>query len=220
MTPLAARRLLGEDLIHLPRSAAPLAEFAPNLFDELQVLCDEQVTWEARFNAVEHVLYRRLIEVRGDDRRLSEAISLLSKAPATLSIGGLAEHLQISRKHLNHIFRQAIGVSPKTYARLTRFTAVMTALASPSSKSANLSWLAHEFGFADQSHMCREFISLAEMTPNKLRLLVESTSSNESASSDHRCGQPTGALDAGTTGQPALAVWARLRFAQGAHERS
>jgi AraC-like DNA-binding protein len=68
------------------------------------------------------------------------------------------------------LFRQATGMSPKRYARLMRFQAVLAALRQQ--PAASLSALAHGAGYSDQAHMTREFREFAGVTPSRYRLLA------------------------------------------------
>ncbi|MEH6434146.1 AraC family transcriptional regulator [Massilia sp. DD77] len=68
------------------------------------------------------------------------------------------------------LFRQATGVSPKRYARLMRFQALLASMrAHP---GASLGELAYGAGYSDQAHMTREFREFAGVTPSQYRGLA------------------------------------------------
>jgi AraC-like DNA-binding protein len=81
----------------------------------------------------------------------------------------------VRESHYSHrgfidLFRQATGLTPKRYARLMRFQALLSALrAQP---TASLGTLAYDAGYADQAHMTREFRQFAGVTPSDYRLLA------------------------------------------------
>ncbi len=65
-------------------------------------------------------------------------------------------------------FRSVLGVSPKAYARLCRFehaSSLLDSLSAGSGHSRTLADLAIEAGYYDQSHLTRDFVALAGMTP-------------------------------------------------------
>ncbi|MCM4077624.1 helix-turn-helix domain-containing protein [Paractinoplanes hotanensis] len=79
-------------------------------------------------------------------------------------IGVLADELGVGRRRLERGFRQHIGMSPATVARIARFQRVVGrfgAGAAPAEAAAGS-------GLADQSHLARETRALAGMTPSAL----------------------------------------------------
>jgi len=72
-----------------------------------------------------------------------------------------------SPRHFIALFRAAVGLTPKHYYRVKRFTAALQSLAS--SGGANLADLAASLGYADQSHFTREFRDFAGITPRQYR---------------------------------------------------
>lgn len=69
-----------------------------------------------------------------------------------------------SRRHVTERFRRQLGVSPKAYARLLRFEHA-SALLSEQPPTRTLADVAMEAGYYDQSHLTRDFVALAGMTP-------------------------------------------------------
>ena len=56
------------------------------------------------------------------------AIALIEHAQGALRVDQLAAQLHVSRQHLAAQFRQQVGISPKLFARISRFRAVNNAL--------------------------------------------------------------------------------------------
>jgi len=67
-------------------------------------------------------------------------------------------------------FEQAVGLTPKRYARVLRFHALIEGLA----RQAPEDWaqIAAEAGYADQSHLIHEFKRLAGMLPTAYRAVA------------------------------------------------
>ena len=80
-----------------------------------------------------------------------------------MPIGRVAEEVGWSHKHLITKFRQQVGLSPKTAARLVRFDRVLRAMERPDPYG----WerIAAESGYADQPHLIREFRTFTGGTP-------------------------------------------------------
>ena len=74
----------------------------------------------------------------------------------------LCNELGVSRKHLNTLYKRAVGISPKTFARLTRFRAVVERLENPADSWADI---AIDRGYFDQAHLIRDFNRFAGESP-------------------------------------------------------
>jgi AraC-like DNA-binding protein len=69
-----------------------------------------------------------------------------------------------SRRHVTERFRRQLGVTPKAYARLLRFEHA-SALLNELAPGRGVSDVAMEAGYYDQSHLTRDFVALAGVTP-------------------------------------------------------
>jgi transcriptional regulator GlxA family with amidase domain len=84
-----------------------------------------------------------------------------------VSVRSIARSIGWSERHLSNQFRAYFGVLPKTAARRLRFShAFNLASASP---AGDLSNIAAQAGYSDQSHMTREFQTFSGVTPGVLR---------------------------------------------------
>ena len=110
------------------------------------------------------------------------AVELIRRCGGNVSQRKLAEHLDISDRHLRRTVQKLIGRSPKALSRNLRFlNALKYADTTP-----RLSWseCAASFGYFDQAHLINEFRAISEFTPNQLMnaRLSESVFSNSSES--------------------------------------
>ena len=80
-------------------------------------------------------------------------------------VRNVVDHFDTTPQTLIARFRERTGMSPKTYSRIERFQHLVC------NRSATLSWAdaALDAGFADQSHMVREFKRFGEITPTEYR---------------------------------------------------
>lgn len=75
-------------------------------------------------------------------------------------------HTNICVRQLERVFKERLGIPPKTYLRLMRFSnAQNLKLQFP-----NMSWteIAHEVGYFDQAHMIKEFKDFAGVSPSAM----------------------------------------------------
>ena len=77
-----------------------------------------------------------------------------------------------SRRHVTDAFRRQIGLPPKTYARLVRFRHATALLMDPDA-GRTVADVAMEAGYYDQSHLTREFATLAGVTPGSYAAQAE-----------------------------------------------
>lgn len=113
-----------------------------------------------------------LLERAGDRRGVDPVIEHLARRLATPAGDRVAEVLAevgYSPRHAVERFRQAIGLSPKRFARIARFHRVLGALARDPAivGGARPEWalVAQRHGYYDQSHLIRDFRELAGITP-------------------------------------------------------
>lgn len=78
-------------------------------------------------------------------------------------IEALSREAGLSRRQLERLFLLQVGAGPKALASLARFDSVARRL------SSRASWadLAHEAGYADQSHLVRDFVQRAGAPPTR-----------------------------------------------------
>lgn len=89
------------------------------------------------------------------------------------TILNLQRELNISEKSLQRMFAKNIGISPNTFRRVRQFDAAFNDL--NFRRFSNLSDIAYNHGYADQSHYIRAFKEFTAITPSEyLRLGKES----------------------------------------------
>ncbi len=78
----------------------------------------------------------------------------------------IAASLSISERQLRRRFRDAVGCSPKDYAR--RLRVAEAAILADAEPNPNWAFIAAETGFHDQAHMITTFKALSGLTPRAL----------------------------------------------------
>lgn len=161
LAPPVARRVLGVPLHTLAQRVIPLDDVLgePNLADRLHDSGD----WPTRFRLVDALLRRRLAAAEPPSDGVLWAWRRLAVTHGRVRIGALGSELGWSRKRIVARFRDEVGVTPKTFARLLRFEHAR----SLAEADANRDWrrLAFECGYYDQSHLINEFRAITGRTP-------------------------------------------------------
>ncbi len=131
----------------------------------------EQIGHSAVFRVLDGVLTRMLACRAPQAHRIDAAIQHSASSQQTARIDDLARNLGISRRHLERIFLDDVGVSPKMFAIIQRYRAAARALSTHA--GVGLAEVAAAMGYADQSHMTRDFTRLAGESPLRFFLRGE-----------------------------------------------
>ena len=118
------------------------------------------------FEVFERALWAYLERQPPAETVLDAALRLVDERSSQVRVGELAAQLGISRRHLERLFTEHVGVSPKQYLNILRCTHAWGLL--QRGPHSPLSRVAHEAGFADQSHMNREVRRLLAVTPGQI----------------------------------------------------
>lgn len=82
---------------------------------------------------------------------------------AVVRVGEIQKQSGYSPRHFIELFRSNVGLAPKQFYRIRRFS---TALASIARGKMPLAQVAISSGYADQAHLSREFRELAGVSPS------------------------------------------------------
>lgn len=97
-------------------------------------------------------------------RRAGHSIAMLLRVPS-MPVDSLADNVCLSRRQYERIFREQVGMNPKEYSRVVRFQKALWLMQCGERDYAGM---AAGCGYADQSHMIREFKAMSGHTPADL----------------------------------------------------
>jgi AraC-like DNA-binding protein len=121
----------------------------------------------ARVDRLEGALLERLARERSRVVGIDAAglASRVLECDGRVTVESLAEAAGVSRQHLARVFRDRIGLAPKTYCSLARF---QSGLVYAGRGGVDWAQAAAAMGYADQSHMISEFRRFSSLTPQTL----------------------------------------------------
>jgi AraC-like DNA-binding protein len=168
LPPLAGYALLGGAMTEANSDPINLLEVAPQstaiLMDQLR----STSSWPDRLAAVDRFLARGFAESkRRVPPELTWAWRTLEQSKGQVAIRSLARTIGWSERHLIRRFLKYFGVRPKVFARRLRFNHAFDLLSACSTDE--ISAIALDAGFSDQSHMTREFQTFCGVSPGVLR---------------------------------------------------
>lgn len=152
-----------------------MAEFIDNSYNaedvfgnELRNLNDrllEQNKFDQIKAEVENFLLRKLISMR-KSLPFDNAMQELVKRGGNLTMDQVANYACVGVRQFERLSKQRVGMSPKLYARLVRFSRAYRMR----ENSSHWSWteIAHHCGYFDQMHFIRDFKFFAGVTPTSI----------------------------------------------------
>ncbi|MUL43733.1 AraC family transcriptional regulator [Streptomonospora sp. PA3] len=160
--PLAARRILGMPAGELAERSHDGTDVLGRAIGELRDRMIEAPDWDSRFLALRGFLGDRMrLTERAPAARpeAAEAWRWLARHRGAGSVGGLADHVGLSRRQVQTVFVREFGVGPKAFNRLLRFQRAVRAITEQvgEGESPDLASIAAECGFYDQPHLNRDF---------------------------------------------------------------
>ena len=164
-TPGGAARLLGPRIGEITDSIVPAREVMGETFRILHdgLLEDRDPT--RMFSIVQAFLRRRFDGELRYAEEIDYAISAIRRGKtANVSLIDFAEKtIGFSHKHFVELFRRHVGLTPKRYQQIAHFNGMLERCR----LSPAVPWrqLAETFGYADTSHLFKDFHRLAGMTP-------------------------------------------------------
>jgi len=121
--------------------------------------------WEAA-REVEAFLLARLPDAAAPDPLIADAVRrLLWRAN---DVTELTSALYVSERQLRRRSTDAIGLAPKAVHRILRFQGFLALAHGREPVGPDLAQLAADAGYADQSHLARESLRLAGISPREL----------------------------------------------------
>jgi len=114
-----------------------------------------------RFHLLEQALLTHLLRARKRPRLSSIALPFMQRSGA--SIREIARAVGLSHRYFIQSFEDEVGMTPKLFLRVQRFQRVLTMAAH--GKGAHWAQVAEQCGYFDQSHLIRDFVSFAGITP-------------------------------------------------------
>lgn len=160
--PLALRALFGITMTELRQQTVDGRDVLGHGVELVREQMHELRTWQERFAALDSYLHGLLAQAptRYQPRpEVAEAWQWIARHRGTGSISGLARHVRLSERQLSTVFTAELGLSPKTVSRLMRFEHARQRVTNAvrSGGPLDLAATAHVCGYADHSHLVRDF---------------------------------------------------------------
>jgi len=168
--PWGAIRLLGPQPADAENPCAMPEAVPPALAARMQrlLVADQQ---DEALSLLEEWLLARAAQIDLEPTAAVRAATRLVETRGLGTVAELADGVGLSVRQLERQFREQVGMSPKSLARLTRFEAAQRRIYE--GRQLSFTRLAHDLGYADQAHFTREFRAFAEQSPGGVQAEVK-----------------------------------------------
>ena len=145
----------------------PLEELWGSAAVQLQDEAMAAKTPEARISVLEEAMTARLASARRAHPAVAHAVRRFHTHHGIENLAAVAAEVDLSSHRFIDLFRREIGLPPKLYCRLLRFRRLLHDVALMPAR--DLTSVALDCGYYDQSHMIREFKAFSGLTPSAFR---------------------------------------------------
>jgi len=158
--PYALKSVFGFDASELTDSCLDLTLLLNNVKEPLLNASSPKNQLEIFSTHLNHHIQKSRYQV---DHATEYALSQIVQAKGNLPLRDLQRKLKLSERGFQRRFNQHVGISPKLFSRVCRFQAALRQL--KNNNYGNLSDVAFDNGYADQSHFIRSFKEFAGFSP-------------------------------------------------------
>ncbi len=163
--PIGAKAVFGLPMNELMALHIPIDELGDPMLMELEerLLCADNnqtcVCWIERY-----LLNRIYLFEEYNMKRLSAVMSSIHLGETDLM--GLAREACLGYKQFKRIFKDYVGLNPKDFIRINRFSKALNLL--QTSTEINLNEISDKCGYYDKSHLIKEMKSLSGYIPSEV----------------------------------------------------
>lgn len=134
--------------------------------DQVTEKLNNAADYDTMIQIVEEFLLKKSKTIK-NSLQVDEALISMLHHRNTINVDALAKNACVSIRQLERQFKERIGISPKVFVRLMRFSKAWTM----KENNPGFSWLqiAHACDYTDQMHMIRDFRDFTGATPGALQ---------------------------------------------------
>lgn len=162
LDPLGAFALFGVPLHELGNRVVELDELLGADVERWTEQLWETRGWPDRFAVLDGLLADRMAAGPASSPALAWAWRRMERSGGAVRVGDLADGAGCSHRHLVQRFREQVGATPKTAARVLRYSRAARLLVRGDLRPVQVAALC---GYADQAHLTREYAAFAGTTP-------------------------------------------------------
>jgi AraC-like DNA-binding protein len=165
-TAMGARLFYDRPMVEFANKTIELSDAVGRFADRLRARLYEAASWDQRFNILDREIGARIERARQPPAPIARAWRQLAMTGGNARISELAEGASWSERHFARQFCEHIGLTPKAFARILRFSRAVRL--ARTGGGGNLAAVAQVCGYYDQAHLAADFRVFAGVTPSAL----------------------------------------------------
>lgn len=122
-------------------------------FEPIKCLMTKNSDYELKIVAL-NTFFEELIPELAPIKKIRSAVEFILDSNASVPISDIATSVNLSERQLERLFKRYVGLSPKFYCRIIRFSYIFECVQKDNSQWSEIAQLA---GFYDQSHFIKNF---------------------------------------------------------------
>jgi AraC-like DNA-binding protein len=139
--------------------------FDRHFYESLQEHC----TVENIVNRTNNYLISKLSSLYKPEKQVLCAVDLIYSAKGNISLADVASDVCLCQRHFERKFKSAVGISPKTFAKVVRFKNALHYLKKSRGRNNDLFSIAISCGYYDHTHLIKDFKMLSGEVPAYFR---------------------------------------------------
>jgi AraC-like DNA-binding protein len=159
--PLGVRAILGVSSAELTSLVLSFSDIWGKRAESLSDALFGAGTWQQRFAILDRAFASEL-NAAAPQSEISWSWERLARSHGSVPVDQLADEVGYSRRHFSERFRDAIGITPKSAARVFRFERACRLIAA---RRLSLAEVGLVCGYYDQAHLTREWHGLCGCSP-------------------------------------------------------
>jgi AraC-like DNA-binding protein len=132
---------------------------------EIQEKLAEKVDYQSKLELL-NTFFRELMakKITSNQWLIHASLDFIVKNKGNISVNQLVQYTGYTERHLERKFIETIGLSPKKFSNIIKLHSFLKYL---KEEPKNLTTIAYEAGYADQSHLIKEFKKYTGITPTE-----------------------------------------------------
>jgi AraC-like DNA-binding protein len=157
--------LLGLNMASLINKRLDLVNLLGEKAKELLLMVKMSTDAEAKIKIMEDFLSCFLEKAKSRLSIIDDTIDFIDQKNGMVSMEEVLSKFKFSRRYLEKKFLEKVGISPKLYARIRRFSYLSNKVAHI--KEINWQDIVFENGYHDQSHLVKDYRTFNQMKPSE-----------------------------------------------------
>ena len=168
LQPAAIHELFGLVMSPLTDRVVPFEDVFPDQLQAINHIVSVLPDHEQAISRIGQWLLDQTLSAKSEPVR--RALDLIFAKKGIVEVSELVNHSGVVERHLQRLFKRQVGLSPKFYSRIIRFSSIFQLI-----EEKDFSWahVALKSGFSDQSHFIKNFQEFTGEDPAKYLFEME-----------------------------------------------